>query len=665
MKLMSQAISSWLARGLFLTLPLATCRGDAATVAVKSGSPPASLPTQSLGGDVSAGTGTGTGAGMLLIQLEATRAEGAAAMGVGTEAARLAAAAAEAVAMWHDDVGRQDDAIVGLGGPLGKALGGFADSVPGLQRNINKTHRVTQEKLDNLTQGVHTVCSEKLFKDMSPKKAFKTAARDHRQCRKDESSAQQCESQRAALTKAKVAACDDVMILKQAPQLDCAVTEGYQAWLEKKLAFFEDLDEKIKAANKKCDTEEQKLDSHGECASSSSTLKIKCDGHLALAERYACLWASGDLSCNEFTTCYKEQEKSFNASLHAAKEEEASLKLQWRLTQRLRCLLGAMTPGGAVDKAALNKCVGSSLQHSTGHLNFTYPNFPAPRNCSHPNVGLGTEAFKLAVHSDLPDDLKVRDSPSACSQKVEFIVRSMNDHQFYKCTKEKCEKWFQSKKPIQRMTVGSGQFFLMVNQSSTPRKGDVLRCRKDDATQCKLLLTGEYPLLTHWKNATSFYLFEGKTMKKCDLEPFQCEDLFSDKIDPLSLAVGQDGEFVMMEMGADLSSYLKKCSHKGKCDQIDKFAQQFTVRVDTNGDYLVVVPRLGIVSKCPPGKGCSEIMSFGKGTRPEDVLPETNSYLVAFQKDGIKRCPRKTPNDCERVFDVENARFAQWPDSKP
>jgi len=470
-----------------------------------------------------------------------------------------------------------------------------------------------------------------------------------------------CEAERATLSNAKDAVCTQE-ILTTLPQRDCTSPADFVAWSQQELTFYTGYWEKLKKANKACDAEEASLDNHRKCAVASE-VKISCDTALASAEEAACKWSSSEISCGPFIACYQMQKKRFDNSVLEAQNEEASLKSQWRLSQRLRCLLGAMTRDGAVDADKLHACAQSGLR-SAGHLTYTYPSFPSVPNCTRPKVSPGTQAYNATVYSDLPADVEVR-APKACrrgaSVGTEFLVGTYNDGLF-KCDAKGCGK-FMSRctsqcRWVTSIAVGTGDFFVMGRFTRY-----ITRCRKEGS--CETVRGNLYP--THVlakEGGSSFYARSGRVVQECSMMPFKCTTLF-----PLPSSVGPTESLAVDS--ADNTFFLSskkkgiyKCSRKGECSRLLAKMGIHGTRLDIDGGFLFSdwVPH--DVKKCSQlrASGCESIRSNGF-SYITDLLPEKSSYLVSNSaKYRVQRCPRIGNAACETLLNIPNPWALAWLD---
>jgi len=356
-----------------------------------------------------------------------------------------------------------------------------------------------------------------------------------------------------------------------------------------------------------------------------------------------------------------------------ARAEEASLKGQWRLTQRLQCLLGAMTPGGAVDRDALGKCVAITL-HSMDHLSHTYPKFPTEPTCTRPKVGPDSERYNRTVYSNLPVNIMVRKPPSvACSILVA-------DGRFENCGGEKqlmvgrniiercgskprwlpCKHFFQEKH-ASRLAVFGGDFFLMVDL----HRGEVKKCPSRLASvdyNCGVTLREAGTKATIIpKTGTSFYLSENQKIMECDLEKpnLGCEERLKSTKSIISFAIDlQDGEFLLGHKKS-----VEKCTKDKKCTDLgiplDAGWSMREVAVDIDGDYLIsqieYIPGVKAESKllkCPRSspKACDPVGS-GMDGGVTSLIPQKEYYLVLTESIGsnkgrLYRCARKAPHIC-------------------
>jgi len=668
MKCASQVPVAYGPYGLFVTLLLATPPVHATLV------------------DLAAhGRGTeGTHAANLLKNLlEDVHADGKIMDGIGPEAAGLAEAALAALSGQKSEVGGQD--LVALGGPgglLGKGLGNFSASVLGFQRSINQTHRETKERLVNLTRGVHSTCKKHLSPDNNHKTRFVTAVGHHRQCRKNQETATKCVETSLQLKTAKEEACDNSDILTQEPARCDGNQKTYERWVTDNLVAYGELAKAFKKADKLCnETIKNRRNFHKQnSCEDPSTLRSRCDDDLDSVEKAACAWSNTEFSCGDFETCYNAKENKFNQSVKVARAEEVTLKGQWRLTQRLRCLLGAMTPGGAVDKDVLGKCVAISL-HSTDHLNHTYPKFPTAQACTREKVGPGSEKYNRTVYSDLPDNITVRKPSIFACQKVpdgrlqtcqpesqKLLVGSATSIQTCNRDFQGCSR-FNSEKLSSRLAMFGGDFFLSMNLA-----GVVKKCVFSSGSCGDMELTaGNYATIIP-KTQTSFYISMNQNqIKECFV------DHTNDCINHLratrpfnSFAIDfQTDDFLLAR-----DKSVEKCPQNGMpCTKLEIRPQEpwsiGSVFVDNDGDYLIseydhkwTGQAKGSYSytrvvKCPrsSGKDCQVVGGSKTLTgRVVTVIPQKDHYLVTTEamgatSGGLWTCPASSSPDhkCEKM----------------
>lgn len=137
--------------------------------------------------------------------------------------------------------------------------------------------------------------------------------------------------------------------------------------------------------------------------------KSACDAMLTRIENHACSYAQGlAMQCNNYDDCYKGKVAAYESAKSAIQAEETGYKVQWRSTQRVKCIVLALGNGSATDSdsTALQSCLTAAAA-DTSHLNVEYPDIPGKSTCSGPTTYPCTDEYKSAVYGHLPVELPV------------------------------------------------------------------------------------------------------------------------------------------------------------------------------------------------------------------------------------------------------------------
>jgi len=85
--------------------------------------------------------------------------------------------------------------------------------------------------------------------------------------------------------------------------------------------------------------------------------------------------------CATYGSCYKAAQQSYKDLVNTTEKRIVELKLEWRMLQRLNCLVGAFDQkGNKVSKKKLDSCI-KKAKYDTSHLNLTYEDAPAQVTC--------------------------------------------------------------------------------------------------------------------------------------------------------------------------------------------------------------------------------------------------------------------------------------------
>lgn len=128
-----------------------------------------------------------------------------------------------------------------------------------------------------------------------------------------------------------------------------------------------------------------------------------CDALGVQMDEQACQAASTSTTgCSEQGACYAAAVKSYNVVTADVKLQEADHKVEHRLWERVKCLLGALGTGapGTADKAKLDACIAA--KYSTDAVEIKYTATPAQGGCpAHPLTPCGDD-YMNDVYTPLP-----------------------------------------------------------------------------------------------------------------------------------------------------------------------------------------------------------------------------------------------------------------------
>jgi hypothetical protein len=140
--------------------------------------------------------------------------------------------------------------------------------------------------------------------------------------------------------------------------------------------------------------------------------KKSCDNLQDEMDNAACKYATlVKDACETYADCYTAKKAAFEAYEKTARKEENDRKAEWRGLKRMMCLIDAFGDG-KVEAAEIDKC--QKTNHSTDHLNLTYPLILSVDACVVPDLYPYTAAYKKAEFTPLPALAKGKMNANEC-----------------------------------------------------------------------------------------------------------------------------------------------------------------------------------------------------------------------------------------------------------
>jgi len=195
-------------------------------------------------------------------------------------------------------------------------------------------------------------------------------------------------------------------------------------YMKRMQAFF---DKELAASNKteaKCTAAKTAVvGPKADCGTKKKTYedeKNKCDVTLPGEVKANCAaWSSALKNmCATYGSCYKAAQQSYKDLVNTTEKRIVELKLEWRMLQRLTCLVGAFDQkGNKVSKKKLDSCI-KKAKYDTSHLNLTYEDAPAQASCD----------------SSLPDGVSADDCVATTSTATTTTTSAKPSYEWSACT---------------------------------------------------------------------------------------------------------------------------------------------------------------------------------------------------------------------------------------
>eukprot|EP00928_Gymnodinium_smaydae_P061451 TRINITY_DN4551_c0_g1_i1.p1 TRINITY_DN4551_c0_g1~~TRINITY_DN4551_c0_g1_i1.p1 ORF type:complete len:714 (+),score=117.80 TRINITY_DN4551_c0_g1_i1:66-2144(+) len=247
-------------------------------------------------------------------------------------------------------------------------------------------------------------------------------SRTHKKCRVDESgkfkTATDCNSELNEVRKTMKAACDSYAEVKARADDEAAhksflkrsggeSTGGYLRRIARRFCgkgLLGDYNDKEKKCSRARAHYKKK---HAECDKLEGIhngKKEACDTLQKQTEGLACQYTSATReTCASFDSCYKASREALEEAIDSVKKKEKDRKVEWRVFQRIECLLTVLGPG-AKSSSKIDKC--KKKTHSTDHLDIKYPKVPPREKCDSFEDFPGTNSYAKLEQVPLPKNAK-------------------------------------------------------------------------------------------------------------------------------------------------------------------------------------------------------------------------------------------------------------------
>lgn len=240
---------------------------------------------------------------------------------------------------------------VGLADSLSTII--LTDMKPALLKEIGSL----QSQLDESYTSGYARCDDALASDKGANgklatklTGFKKAQAQHLSCRKEEAKAQlaleSCSDDEIRLSGLKEAACKVVADYNKANSSDCTKMEGEteQEYTARLQAYYEERNQKVKAAEEKCTAATGDYDNKvSECVTLKATWtshREGCGTEQDTMDEASCDISEDELEvCGTYSRCYEQATTSYQAELKSIQSQVSQLKVEYKSLLRIQCLL--------------------------------------------------------------------------------------------------------------------------------------------------------------------------------------------------------------------------------------------------------------------------------------------------------------------------------------
>jgi hypothetical protein len=377
--------------------------------------------------------------------------------------------------------------------------------IKAIQGGITEAHKNTEKLITTMTQGASLYCATSA-KSRALRTTYQNLVAEHKTCRSNQAKAQvsirTCNKVMNGLADLRNTACNAAELSETPDPKLCdasAATTDWGAWIVANQLMFDKKNKLYLKKKEECKTVSEKMRTKS-CASEGKQFYMTrrtCDQTLEKVETTGCTWAAAKRhACTSYDTCFAGEAVKYAAKVKLIKTQVEDRKSQWRMTERFKCLFGAVSnaAGGQIDAAKLEKCTKTTT-YPTSNLDLKYPTFPSKTICPPPTIYPGTDAYKTEVYTGLPKTVRVR-GPTTCPATPpakaggDLLVVDSNNNRVQKCPlsgEGKCKTVATGFQKPRGLVLDSDGSYLVADTG----KERVQSC-KPDGGKCTSVAGGEF-----------------------------------------------------------------------------------------------------------------------------------------------------------------------------